>query len=170
MLQKLRDHGNDLSENFYVAIGLIDLADVPRLTDEELLNDNEARSWVAALQDEGVYLSFPLDIDFSMLAAFPEAYRKPNPGGRGPRGDAEALREKKAVTLKTGGNPNLYAANFNEQFTWYPYLFLDRSKPETHLTALSQLSDRELADSAPPELKALIERVKSALKLDGYRK
>ena len=49
----------------------------------------------------------------------------------------------------------------------YPYLFLNRSKPEAHMAALSQLSDRQLADHAPPELKALIERVKTALRLDG---
>jgi len=167
MIQNLQAGGNDLSENFYVASGVTDLADLPNLTDDELLNENEAFNWIVGLREEDVYFSFPLDIDFSMLAAFPEAYRRPNLGGLGPRRDAAAIQEKKVVTLKTGGNPALYDANFDDEFTWYPYLFLNRSKPETHLAALSQLSNEQLADGAPPELKALIERVKSALGLDG---
>src|SRR5262249_30877734 len=73
MIEKLRDHGNDLAENYCVVLGLIDPADLPHLTDDALLNDNEAFNWVSALQQEGVFFSFPLDIDFAMLAAFPNA-------------------------------------------------------------------------------------------------
>ena len=68
-----------------------------------------------------------------MLSAFPEAYQHPNPGGRGPRADADAIRDKKAVTLKTGGDPELYDDDYDDEFKWYPYLFLNRSKPETHI-------------------------------------
>jgi hypothetical protein len=161
------DSGKELTDNFYINIGIIDLAEIEDLTDNDLLNDDEAFNWVKLLREEGMYLSFPLDLDFSMLAAFPEAYQRPSPGGRGPRDSQAAIQEKKAVTLKTGGDPDLYDADYDDQFTWYPYLFLNRSKPETHMAALSQLSDQQLADDAPPELKALIERVKTALRLDG---
>ena len=98
-----------------------------------------------------------------MLSAFPEAYRHPNPGGRGPRGDAESIQQKKIVTLKTGGDPDLYGDSFDDDFKWYPYLFLNRSKPETHLSALSRIGETNLRDNAPPELKALVEHVKEAL-------
>ena len=165
--RSLRDSGKSLTDNFYIAIGIIDLAEIENLSDSDLLNDDQAFNWVKLLQEEDIYLSFPLDVDFSMLAAFPEAYQRPIPGGRGPRDSQAAIQEKKAVTLKTGGDPDLYDADYDDQFTWYPYLFLNRSKPEAHMAALSQLSDRQLADHAPPELKALIERVKTALRLDG---
>jgi putative ATP-dependent endonuclease of OLD family len=54
---------------------------------------------------------------------------------------------------------------YDEEFTWYPYLFLNRSKPETHLDALSRVSDEDMAKNLPPELKALIDYVKVALGL-----
>jgi hypothetical protein len=113
-----------------------------------------------------VFFSLPLDIDFAMLSAFPDAYQHPNPGGRGPRGGADAIREKRAVTLKTGGNPALYGDAYRDEFKWYPYLFLSRSKPETHIAALACIQNDDLVEHAPPELKALIEHIKEALGLE----
>ena len=101
-----------------------------------------------------------------MLSAFPDAYQHPNPGGRGPRGGADAISDKKAVTLKTGGDSELYNDNYDDEFKWYPYLFLDRSKPETHFAALARIEDNDLAENAPPELIALIKHVKKALGLE----
>ncbi|KXV73794.1 hypothetical protein AD951_00800 [Acetobacter malorum] len=45
----------------------------------------------------------------------------------------------------------------------YPYLFLSRSKPETHLAALSRITRKDLARGAPPELRALIDYVRNVL-------
>ena len=102
-----------------------------------------------------------------MLASFQTAYQHPRPGGHGPRGDVSAINEKKAVTLKTGGDPSLFDVSYDDVFKWYPYLFLSASKPETHLSALNRISPSELAEQAPPELRALIEHVKNALALGG---
>ena len=162
----LRQVGNDLSENFYVQLGVIDPDEVAAIEDGDLLEEGEEHVWLRALREEGIFFSFPLDIDFAMLSALPGAYRRPVPGGRGPRSDSEAIRDKKAVTLKTGGYPELYGADYDDEFTWYPYLFLSRSKPDTHIAALSRIADDDLADSAPPELKALIEYLKEALGLE----
>jgi hypothetical protein len=101
-----------------------------------------------------------------MLRAFPDAYQQPKPGGQGPRGDANAIREKKLVTLKTGGSPELYEDSYVDEFKWYPYLFLNRSKPETHIAALSLIEEEGLAENTPPELEALIEHVRNALGLE----
>ena len=126
----------------------------------------EEHNWLKALREEGIFFSFPLDIDFAMLTAFQEAYQCSNPGGRGPRGGADTIRDKKAVTLKTGGDPELYDDAYDEQFKWYPYLFLSRSKPETHIAALARIEDKDfIAENAPPELKALIEQLKESLGL-----
>jgi putative ATP-dependent endonuclease of the OLD family len=124
----LQEIENDFSDNFSVDIGLIDLDELETLTDESFINGREGNRWLEALQDEGLYFPYPIDLDFSMLRAFPAAYQHPNPGGLGPRGGEDAVREKKLVTLKTGGNPNLFDEAFDEASQWYPYLFLSRSK------------------------------------------
>lgn len=166
VVAKLGEIENDLSGNALVEDGTIDPGTVDAIENSDLLDEGEDHAWLKALRDEGVFFSFPLDIDFAMLSAFPEAYQHPNPGGRGPRGDADAIRDKKAVTLKTGGDPELYDDDYNDAFKWYPYLFLSRSKPETHIAALARIEDNDLAENAPPELKALIEHLKEALGLE----
>jgi putative ATP-dependent endonuclease of OLD family len=158
MIEKLQEADVDLGE--------IDQDALDELEDGELLENFEDIEWVQLLREHDVFFSHPLDLDFSMLRRFNE-YEITNPGGRGPRRSEEAIEEKKAVTLKTGGNPDLYDDEYDDEFVWYPYLFLNRSKPETHLAALSAIEEEDLADDAPPELKALIERVKNALGLNG---
>lgn len=166
VVSKLGEIDNDLSENALVEDGTIDPAEVDAIDDSDLLDEGEDNDWLKALREEGIFFSFPLDIDFAMLSAFPDAYKHPNPGGRGPRGGANAIRDKKAVTLKTGGHPELYNNDYDDEFKWYPYLFLDRSKPETHIAALARIEDDYLAENAPPELTALIEHVKRTLGLE----
>lgn len=104
-MAKLGEIENDLSENPLVAAGTIDLDEMDDVTDGDLLDEGEDNDWVKALREEGIFFSFPLDIDFAMLRAFPRAYQRSNPGGREPRGGSDIIRDKKAVTLKTGGNP-----------------------------------------------------------------
>ncbi|WP_439361601.1 ATP-dependent nuclease [Bradyrhizobium sp. DASA03007] len=149
-----------------VDLGEIDQEALDALDDGDLLDDFEDKEWVQLLRRHGVYFSHPIDLDFAMLRRFSE-YEMVNPGGRGPRRTAEAIREKKAVTLKTGGNPALYGDAYDDEFVWYPYLFLNSSKPETHLAALSRIDTVELAGDPPPEIAALIDRVKERLGLDG---
>jgi predicted ATPase len=166
VVEKLGEIDNDLSENPLVVDGTIDPENVDDVADDDVLEGGEDNEWVKALRKEGIYFSFPLDIDFSMLSSFPEAYQHPNPGGRGPRGGAEIIRGKKGVTLKTGGEPDLYDDDYNDEFKWYPYLFLSGSKPETHIAALARIAQDDVAEAAPAELKALIEHVKERLGLE----
>ncbi len=166
IVAKLGEIDNDLSENSLVQNGTIDPANVGDLEDSDLLDEGENNDWLKALREEGIFFSFPLDIDFAMLSAFPAAYQHQNPGGRGPRADADAIRDKKAITLKTGGRPELYDDGYDDKFKWYPYLFLSRSKPERHFVALARIDDEDLEENAPPELKATIEHLKVALGLE----
>jgi predicted ATPase len=166
VVAKLGEIGNDLGDNLLVQDGTVDSAEVHAIEDSELLREGDNHNWLRALRGEGVFFSFPLDIDFAMLRAFPDAYQQPKPGGQGPRGDANAIRDKKLVTLKTGGSPELYEDSYVDEFKWYPYLFLNRSKPETHIAALSLIEEEGLAENAPPELEALIEHVRDALGLE----
>ena len=166
VVAKLQDIENDLSKNTLVKDGTISLDDVDAIEDSDQLDQGEEHAWLKALREEAIFFSFPLDIDFAMLKAFPGAYQHPIPGRRGPRGGAEAIRSKKAVTLKTGGDPDMYDADYDEEFKWYPYLFLSRSKPETHIAALTRIEDEDLVKNAPTELKALIDHLKEALGLE----
>jgi len=166
VVAKLGEIENDLSANALVEDGTIDPDEVDAIEESDLLDEGEDHDWLKALRQEEIFFSFPLDIDFAMLSAFPEAYQQPNPGGRGPRGDSAAIRDKKAVTLKTGGDPDLYDNAYDNKFKWYSYLFLNRSKPETHIAALARIEDEDLAENAPPELKALIEHLKEALRIE----
>ena len=160
----LRNVGRDLTLNPLVVDGTISLTDLEDLADKDVLKDWADNDWLQALRHEAVFFSDPIDLDFAMLAAFPAAYQHPNPGGQGPRTTAKAIAEKKKVVLKTNGSPNIYDGEFwNDSFAWYPYLFLSRSKPETHLAALSRITSRRLARGAPPELRALIDHVKNNL-------
>lgn len=168
VVAKLKEIDNDMSKNFCVDIGLIDLSAMNDIEDNDLMNEGKQHAWLQALEEEGVFFSFPLDIDFSMLKAFPEAYQHPNPGGYGPRDDGNPLLNKKNATLKTGGNPDLYDDDdYDDEFKWYPYLFLNRSKPETHIVALTRIEKNELARSAPPEIGKLLEQVKNTLETKG---
>lgn len=134
------------------------------LTDQVLLNDGPSSPWLKELGTKGIFFSYPIDLDFAMLRAFPIAYQVPNPGGKGPKKDGNAIENKKNTTLKTGGNPALYSTDYDNAFIWYPYLFLSRSKPETHLAAFARIRD-DVSVSAPKELIDLIKYVKEKLNL-----
>ena len=166
VVAQLREIGNDFGNNLLVQDGTLDPANVHAIEDNELLREGDNHNWLRALRHEGVFFSFPLDIDFAMLRAFPDAYQQPKPGGQGPRGEPDAIRDKKLVTLKTGGSPEMYEDSYVDEFKWYPYLFLNRSKPETHIAALSLIEEEGLAENAPSELEALIEHVRDAIGLE----
>lgn len=137
---------------------------VTRLSAQKLLGESRT-TWIKAFQENGIFFSYPIDLDFAMLRAFPNAYQVPKPGGSGPQDDSENVQKKKSRTLKKEGHPELYPSSYDSTFTWYPYLFLDGSKPETHLAAFSRIQDDSVDASAPAELKALIEYVKDKLNL-----
>ena len=155
----IRDVVNKLAQ-ISVTLNNIDLNTIDTLKDSDLWNEDNY--WLRTLKEKGVFFSHPLDFDFAMLRAFPEAYKNSVSSGHGPTQSIERAKEE---TLKAGGEPTLYGDNYNDEFLWYPYLFLRRSKPETHLAALARISDEDLATCAPRTIKCLIEYVKFKLGL-----
>lgn len=151
--------GVDFTDTIQYMLDAIDPADMAALDDASLVAGLGGSPWLQALQDKGVFFSHPMDLDFAMLMAFPAAYRHARPGGHGPRTGADALKSKKGVTLKTDGNSALYDAGYDDHFVWYPYLFLERSKPEAHIATLARIDSADLAGIAPASLRALIARV-----------
>lgn len=120
---------------------------------------NIINQWVLWLRWHKVYFSSPLDIDYSMLKAFPDQYRvapdesSNGPSMRGEPGDA---------VMGDEGNPEFYADDL-VNLRWYRYLFLGRGKPSTHIRVLGSIPPEQLAQNAPEELRALIQSIHTAL-------
>ncbi|WP_340621281.1 ATP-dependent nuclease [Xenorhabdus siamensis] len=116
-------------------------------------------AWTNWLRNFNVYFSSPLDIDYSMLKAFPQQYKvapdenSSGPSSRGASGDA---------VMGDEGNPEFYVDDLLN-LRWYRYLFLGRGKPSTHIRVLGTISPEQLAQNAPEELRALVQSIHKAL-------
>lgn len=156
----LNNYAELLEDNYGLMVQLYGLQDKHLLAN----SDHPA---IKAFQDEGLFFSNPIDIDFSMLAAFTEEYKASLPKKSKVPKEANYATAIQAV-VKTDGNAELYSKSFYytpEQFAWYRYLFLGNSKPDSHLKVLSAVEDEELRNKVPKELKALIEHAASKLNL-----
>lgn len=169
---KLQALDIDIADSQAAMKGDIDPDDLDGLTNEDFDvdfdEDEEGKvgaAWIIALREYGVFFSEPLDLDFTMLMQFPDAYMRPRPNGHGPDTSASAIPKRKKTTLKKKGDPTLYPEKYNELFCWYPYLFSQKSKPETHLVALARLENdvETIVEDTPSELDELISYVSNRL-------
>ena len=78
------------------------------------------------------------------------------------RGD-DVAEQAAAAVLGAQGDATPYSEETRALFPWYRYLFVGRSKPDTHLRVLSQIPDETLRDNSPKVLTALLESVRAAL-------
>ena len=142
------------------AIGINPLDDLDEFEDAEDLDDlddDEFEAVVEALARHGVVFCSPLDLDMSMLRAFPDAYRHLEDGQTGPR-DTPAFD----AVLGAGGDRDVYDG-WEQDMQWYRYLFLGRSKPTTHLRALEGLDNASLEAEMPEELRTVISFISEAI-------
>lgn len=136
---------------------------------EELLkrSDSEMEQlniWLDYLRKHDIIFSYPLDLDFLMLKAFPDRYKATvSDGRRGPQIPDEPAKLAKRRTdaiarvLKSeDATAETYSKADVDLFIWYSYLFLGRSKPVSHLQFLAGISDDELRDGLPHELRSLV--------------
>ncbi len=134
------------------------------------LSDSDADTtllagWLNHLATYNVFFAQLLDLDFSMLTAFPEAYKRLSAGEIGPRIPTEPValaRATESVTDVVLGGPgaNLYDADDKSDLFWYRYLFLSRSKPTTHMKAMASIDAVSLSQRAPAYLKQVIDRLR----------
>jgi putative ATP-dependent endonuclease of OLD family len=131
------------------------------------------QKWIDRLAEYDVYFSAPLDLDFLMLRAFPDEYKAAKDGGNGPklpdRKDKkkdEAAREAviRSVLKAEGGDASTYEDDEVDDFFWYRYLFLGRGKPTTHLLAMAEIAEKELAEDSPEVIATICDRMKELLK------
>ncbi|HWA25974.1 MAG TPA: TOPRIM nucleotidyl transferase/hydrolase domain-containing protein [Lacunisphaera sp.] len=120
--------------------------------------DKTLQSWIDLLETHGVYFAYPLDLDYSMLFAFPKAYQKIETGQKGPNAADDAALVSAVLADKSPAQ-GYYLLLGDDLLSWYRYLFLGRGKPATHAAALLRLTDAELVQKAPPELKRLIAKL-----------
>lgn len=122
--------------------------------------------WADSLKPYGVFFSAPLDLDLAMLKAFPEAYKATTPAGGGPKSTPE-----QAAIAVLGAGPGVAA--YETHFADYPpllrdyrYHFLTRSKPATHLAALTHIKMSDLKKKMPAGLKEVLQHISEKLRRD----
>jgi putative ATP-dependent endonuclease of the OLD family len=123
--------------------------------------------WLLKLRNFGVYFSAPLDLDLAMLKCFPAAYEAIIPTGGGPKMAADKAAE--VVLGTTGPGIGVYTGPLTgvpPLMPAYRYHFLTRSKPATHLAALTHIERDALRDKMPATFKALLTHVEKTLRRD----
>ncbi|HDZ9484603.1 TPA: AAA family ATPase [Vibrio cholerae] len=157
---KLIEYGLDPSEIFGQNLNPLGYQHNLAVFDNYPVSDwNNINRWVQWFRWHKVYFSSPLDIDYSMLKAFPSQYRvapdesSNGPSMRGEPGDA---------VMGDEGNPEFYADDLLN-LRWYRYLFLGRGKPSTHIRVLGSIPPEQLAQNAPEELRALVQSIHKTL-------
>ncbi len=111
----------------------------------------EKKSVFRELERRGVYFSAPLDLDFAMLIAFPDAY-----GAEEDEPDESTI---KAVLGKKHHDASQYSKDEQKLFNTYHQRFKLGSKPAAHIDALAQLTDEELLAEMPASLSRLADAV-----------
>lgn len=137
----------------------------------------ETKNIVHELEECNVFFSSPLDIDYSMICAFPETFcsidvsygeRGPSEGKEDEEDGDRVTRENALVkaVLKKGnaGRRFDFGNNWERNFLWYRYRFLsNKSKPASHVRMFTKLCNEYTAQQViaklPPELNRLAKRV-----------
>ncbi len=124
-------------------------------TDCEFPIFNPASGAVAELEKRSVFFSQPVDLDIMMLDAFPNAYQVERAGPE----ESTIV----AVLGKNHVNQHRFGDELLTLFADYHQKFDLKSKPATHLAALSNLSDEDLLAGPPDVIGRLVERVREKL-------
>lgn len=123
----------------------------------------QIKSWIDWLRDQNLFYSADLDLDMSMLQAFPDAY--------GPLADVDPTKVVAGASLtsvfgKDGTGPLAYKTTLPPdelEQAQYCALFKGGSKPVSHVAALAELDDATIKEKAPEPLRALFARCRTML-------
>ncbi len=114
-----------------------------------------AKDIFVELEKHGVFFSSPMDLDFSMLLAFPDAY-----------GSEESVSDDstiKSVLGKSHHDSSQYSGSELNLFSTYHQRFKLGSKPAAHIDALAQLTDADLLAGMPESVARLADAVIATL-------
>lgn len=121
---------------------------------EHMVRDYE--NYLEELEHRDVYFSYPMDLDFSMLLAYPDAY--------GVEQEIPDDSTIKAVLGKSHHDASQYSEEEQKLFGTYHRKFKLGSKPASHIDALAKLSDSDLLANIPESLGRLADAVVTKLK------
>lgn len=116
---------------------------------------DEKQDIFAELEKRGVFFSFPLDLDFALLLAYPDAYSV-----------EEEVPDEQTITAvlgKSHHDSSQYSKDELKLFGTYHQSFKLGSKPAAHIDALAKLSDAQLLASMPKPLGRLADAVMDKL-------
>jgi putative ATP-dependent endonuclease of OLD family len=129
-----------------------DYHDFPELDDPAYPS---GRGPIEALELRDVFFSHPVDLDLMMLDAYPDAY------------EVDPSEPDESTIVAVLGKSHVNESRLGEDllglFGDYHSKFDLKSKPASHLSALSALSDEELLKELPGVLGRLVERVRKKL-------
>ncbi|MDY0331798.1 MAG: AAA family ATPase [Thiomonas sp.] len=148
---------NDYLKKFHPENALPKGMPIPNWNDENPCLKNQ--DYFDALEERGVFFSYPLDLDFSMILAYPEAYGINDEDLEDP--DGKILT---SVLGKARHGEDQYAIDLQQYFSSYQRLFKIGSKPAAHIEALASLSDEDLLESMPEELVNMVDQIAKILK------
>ncbi len=117
--------------------------------------EETSKSILLELEKRGIFFSTPMDIDFAMLCAFPEAY--------GVKEEEPKDSIIDAVLGSSHHDSSQYKEGELKIFRTYHQRFKLGSKPAAHIDALTQLNDEMLLASIPKSLGRLADSVTTKL-------
>lgn len=191
VLKQLIENGYDKEELLEVSEGVLTDEELDEMNTWDVKLVEDMNSWIKFLEKYNIFFSSPLDIDFLMLENFEEEYKAILSKTEGPRIRKKDEEDKNKTimiqdieselsispeyqeritcdvqnTLKEcGGEGVTYSDQQKKLMVWYNYFFLNRGKPSTHISVLSQLDDSNLAWNIPNVISRLIVTARKLLK------
>jgi len=108
-------------------------------------------NYLDALEENDVFFSSPMDLDFAMLLSFSDKY--------GAEEETQNISVLTAVLGDSHHDPTQYEDSELQLFGTYHKRFKLGSKPVAHIDALAKLSDEELCNSIPKSFDRLADAV-----------
>jgi putative ATP-dependent endonuclease of OLD family len=135
------------------------IAGIPKWNDDRGLMVDDLK-WIGWLESQNVFFSSPLDLDFMMIQAYPDAYGISGEDLEPP--DEDTLKAVLGKAHDTVGGQ--YTDDQLEYFDEYYGSFMLGSKPACHIRALSNIDDEDLLSELPDVLDRLFKRSEEILK------
>lgn len=127
---------------------------IPKWNDSDNLF-RETENYIDYFEGKGIFFSYPLDLDFSMLHSFQAAFAA----------ETEIPTEStiKAVLGKSYFDATQYNEGERLLFRAYHKKFKLSSKPASHIDALANLSDQDILDNMPEPYSRMIDAIISLI-------
>lgn len=175
ILEQLISYGVDRDKLLALSGGgILSQKALDEMHNRDISKTKSMKSWRVMLENQSVFYSYPLDLDFLMLASYEKFYKKAIPVGGGPnipnrKNDEEGFEAKVSTAVKATlksekAKGNEYSEAEKELMIWYNYHFLGRGKPATHIEALALMTDNEISVGLPKVFKDMFNRIKDILK------